>query len=256
MGLLRKAVRRATPRPVKQVKRAVTHPVRATVRAATPKPIRRAERQIFNVTHPVNTLENAVINTVMPRGKRRTKPRSGSSARSSGGRATPPRSPAARQQRPSSRAPSTGPRPVRPLKNARPSPNAWRSSKQAFCPGMLGTSKLRRRRLWRRSGPRSQPCSNGVGGGCRYHRAGERVGAVRLSAGCARHQTARGRGNSSLHVRGSCRRRAEVQAPRASTSEGDDRGAGAGRGRAENAGPSGDARKPAGGSTAKPRMVG
>ena len=113
MGLLRKAVRRATPRPVKQVKRVVKHPVRTTVRAATPKPIRRAERQLFNVTHPVNALENAVIDTVMPRGKPRSKSSNGSSARPGGGRTSAPSTAVQPQLRPAStRVPSTGQRSV------------------------------------------------------------------------------------------------------------------------------------------------
>lgn len=64
MGLLRKAVRRATPRPVRQVKRVVTHPVRTSVRAVTPRPIRNVQRSVFNATHPVNTLENALLNSL------------------------------------------------------------------------------------------------------------------------------------------------------------------------------------------------
>jgi hypothetical protein len=80
MGLMRKAVRRATPRPVRKVKRVVTHPVRTTVRAATPRPIRQAQRQVFNATHPINTLENAFLDslTASPRSRRRTSGRSSS----------------------------------------------------------------------------------------------------------------------------------------------------------------------------------
>jgi hypothetical protein len=67
MGLFRKAVRRATPRPVRKVKRVVRHPVRTGVRAATPKPIRDAERAAFKLAHPVNTAENAFLDAVTPR---------------------------------------------------------------------------------------------------------------------------------------------------------------------------------------------
>lgn len=78
MGLFRKAVRRATPRPVRKVKRAVRHPVRTGVRAATPQAIRDAERAAFKVAHPVNAAENALLDAVTPRPRRAhpTRPRS------------------------------------------------------------------------------------------------------------------------------------------------------------------------------------
>lgn len=66
MGLFRKAVRRATPRPVRKIKRVVRDPVRTGVRAATPKPIRDVERAAFNVTHPINTAENALLKAATP----------------------------------------------------------------------------------------------------------------------------------------------------------------------------------------------
>ena len=80
MGLLRKAVRRATPRPVRQVKRVVRHPVRTGIRAATPRSIRSAQRSVFNATHPVNTLENALLNSLT--GSARRKPGRPSGSRS------------------------------------------------------------------------------------------------------------------------------------------------------------------------------
>jgi hypothetical protein len=68
VGLMRKmarrSVRRVTPRPVRQVNRVVRHPVRTSVRAVTPRPIRQAQRSVFNVTHPVNTAENALLNSL------------------------------------------------------------------------------------------------------------------------------------------------------------------------------------------------
>jgi Skp family chaperone for outer membrane proteins len=70
MGMLRKAVRRATPSPVRQIERAVTHPVRTSVRAVTPRPIRNLQRSAFNVAHPMNTAENAVLNSVVPWSRR------------------------------------------------------------------------------------------------------------------------------------------------------------------------------------------
>jgi Domain of unknown function (DUF4189) len=75
MGLMRKAVRKSvrkvTPRPVRQVQRAVTHPVRTSVRAVTPQPIRNLERTAFNVAHPVNAVENKVLNEVIGPPRRR-----------------------------------------------------------------------------------------------------------------------------------------------------------------------------------------
>ncbi len=69
MGLLRKAVRKSvrkvTPRPVRQVNRVVRHPVSTGVRAVTPRPIRQAERSVFNITHPVNTVENRGLDAVI-----------------------------------------------------------------------------------------------------------------------------------------------------------------------------------------------
>ncbi len=68
MGLMRKmarrSVRRVTPRPVRQVNRVVRHPVRTSVHAVTPRPIRQAQRSVFNVTHPVNTAENALLDSI------------------------------------------------------------------------------------------------------------------------------------------------------------------------------------------------
>lgn len=80
MGLMKKAVRRATPRSVRKAKRVVRHPARTAVRAATPRPVRNAKRQVFNATHPLNTAENKLLNAAMPRkSRRRTTPTKSSS---------------------------------------------------------------------------------------------------------------------------------------------------------------------------------
>lgn len=72
MGFLWKAL---APKPLKQARRAVTHPVRTTVRAATPKPIRQATRAVYTVRHPAsaakNATENAVIDAVRGRPRQR-----------------------------------------------------------------------------------------------------------------------------------------------------------------------------------------
>src|SRR3954447_1527575 len=72
MGLMRKAVGKAPPRPVRQVKRVVRHPARTAIRAATPRPIRNVQRSVFNVAHPINTAENALINSLTGTPRRRT----------------------------------------------------------------------------------------------------------------------------------------------------------------------------------------
>jgi len=86
MGLMRKVVRRATPRPVRQVKRVVRHPARTAIRAATPRPIRNVQRTAFKVAHPVNAAENALLNSLTG-SKRRPKSgrRGATAARDSGG---------------------------------------------------------------------------------------------------------------------------------------------------------------------------
>jgi hypothetical protein len=69
MGLMRKVVRKSvrkvTPRPVRKVQRAVTHPVRTSVRTITPKPIRNLERAAYNVAHPINAGENKLLNELI-----------------------------------------------------------------------------------------------------------------------------------------------------------------------------------------------
>lgn len=65
--LVRHAVRRATPRPVRRV----AHPVRAARRVVTPWPVRRVRRQVFVLRHPVGAAEEAVLGTLL----RRRRPR-------------------------------------------------------------------------------------------------------------------------------------------------------------------------------------
>jgi hypothetical protein len=64
MGLMKKAVRRATPKPVRKAKRIVRHPARTAVRAATPRSIRQVKRTAFNATHPINPAENALLKSL------------------------------------------------------------------------------------------------------------------------------------------------------------------------------------------------
>jgi hypothetical protein len=99
MGLMRKAVRRATPRPVRKVKRVVTHPVRTGVRAVTPRPIRNAERAVFNATHPINAAENALLNGLTNRPRARAGTRRQASSAGGGYYSTGPGSAAAAYER-------------------------------------------------------------------------------------------------------------------------------------------------------------
>jgi hypothetical protein len=70
---MKKAVRRATPKPVRKAKAVVKHPVGTAARAATPRSVRKAKRTAFNATHPVNTAENALLNAGTPKRGRRSK---------------------------------------------------------------------------------------------------------------------------------------------------------------------------------------
>lgn len=81
MGLMKKAARRATPRPVRKAKSVVKHPVGTAARAVTPRSLRKAKRTGFNVTHPLNTAENALLNAATPKRTRRRATPAGSSSR-------------------------------------------------------------------------------------------------------------------------------------------------------------------------------
>lgn len=93
MGLMKKAVRRATPKPVRKAKAVVMHPARTAVRAATPRSLRQAKRTAFNWTHPINTAENALLDAAT---KKRSGRRTGSRAaagQSADGRSQPTATP-------------------------------------------------------------------------------------------------------------------------------------------------------------------
>lgn len=63
--VVRKSVRKVTPRPIRRVNRVVRHPVLTTYYAVTPRPIKSAERSVYNVTHPVNAIENKAVNKII-----------------------------------------------------------------------------------------------------------------------------------------------------------------------------------------------
>jgi hypothetical protein len=85
MGLMKKAVRRATPRSVRRAKRVVFHPARTAVHAATPRSIRQVKRTAFNIAHPINTAENAFLDSVTGRRSSRSRSSSARSGSYSGG---------------------------------------------------------------------------------------------------------------------------------------------------------------------------
>jgi hypothetical protein len=63
--VVRKSVRKVTPRPIRQVNRVVRHPVLTTYQTVAPRPLQSAERSVYNITHPVNAIENKAVNTVI-----------------------------------------------------------------------------------------------------------------------------------------------------------------------------------------------
>lgn len=66
--VVRKSVRKATPRSVRKV----IHPVRTAKNAVTPRPVRTVSRAIYTVTNPLGAAENAVIDAVLNVGNGRS----------------------------------------------------------------------------------------------------------------------------------------------------------------------------------------
>jgi DNA segregation ATPase FtsK/SpoIIIE, S-DNA-T family len=62
--LVRKTVRKATPRPVRKA----MHPVRTAKYAVTPRPIRQASRVVYTVRNPVGAAENKIIGAIVEAG--------------------------------------------------------------------------------------------------------------------------------------------------------------------------------------------
>jgi hypothetical protein len=65
--LVRKTVRKATPRPVRRA----MHPVRTVRYAATPRPVRQVSRAVYTVTNPLGAAENKLIGAALSSGSRR-----------------------------------------------------------------------------------------------------------------------------------------------------------------------------------------
>jgi hypothetical protein len=71
--IVRKSVRRVTPRPVRQA----MHPARTVRNAVMPSPVRQASRAAYTVRHPAGAAENHAIGAVLyaghkPRRRRRS----------------------------------------------------------------------------------------------------------------------------------------------------------------------------------------
>lgn len=72
--VVRKSVRRATPRSVRKD----MHPVRTKKNAVTPRPLKQASRAIYTVTNPIGAAENALIGSVLYAGSGSSRRRSSS----------------------------------------------------------------------------------------------------------------------------------------------------------------------------------
>jgi len=71
--LVRKSVRRVTPRPVRKA----MHPARTVKNAVTPRPVKQVSRAAYTVRHPVGATENKVIGTALYGGRARRRSRRG-----------------------------------------------------------------------------------------------------------------------------------------------------------------------------------
>jgi hypothetical protein len=59
--VVRKSVRKATPRPVRQA----MHPARTVRNAATPRPVKQVSRAAYTARHPVGAGENKLIGAIL-----------------------------------------------------------------------------------------------------------------------------------------------------------------------------------------------
>lgn len=66
--VVRKSVRKVTPRPVRKV----MHPVGSIKSAVTPRPIRQVSRAMYTVTNPLGAAENALIGAALYGGRSRS----------------------------------------------------------------------------------------------------------------------------------------------------------------------------------------
>lgn len=71
--VVRKSVRKATPRPVRKA----MHPARTAKNAVTPRSVKQVSRAAYTVKHPVGAAENKVIGTALNGGSRHRRKRRG-----------------------------------------------------------------------------------------------------------------------------------------------------------------------------------
>jgi hypothetical protein len=73
--IVRKSVRRVTPRPVRKA----MHPARTVRNTVTPRPVKQASRAVYTVRHPVGAAENKAIGAALYAGRRKPRRRRHSS---------------------------------------------------------------------------------------------------------------------------------------------------------------------------------
>jgi len=91
--VVRKSVRKATPRAVRKA----MHPARTVKNAVTPRPVKQMRRAVYTVTNPLGATENALIGAALYGGRspRRSSARSSPGAASDASWPSTSRSPAA-----------------------------------------------------------------------------------------------------------------------------------------------------------------
>jgi hypothetical protein len=131
--VVRKSVRRATPRPVRKA----IHPARTVRYAVTPRPVRQVSRAAYTVRHPVGAAENKVIGAALNAGTgHRRSRRSGNKGsgfwrwllRGLGHADPPPAVPAKQPTWPRNTTPTTrlaAPTPPGAAPLRRPAPQPW-----------------------------------------------------------------------------------------------------------------------------------
>lgn len=83
--IVRKSVRKATPRSVRKV----MNPVATMKSAVTPRPVKQLTRGIYTVTNPLGAVENALIDSVLNAGGGRRRSSGASPSRASSGSRSP-----------------------------------------------------------------------------------------------------------------------------------------------------------------------
>jgi len=98
--VVRKTVRKATPKPVRKA----MHPARTVRNAVTPRPVKQVSRAVYTVRHPVGAAENKAIGAVLNGGRSRRRKRRGGLlgflfGRGSGNRSSSPAPPSGSRAR-------------------------------------------------------------------------------------------------------------------------------------------------------------